>query len=545
MILRYYSLFLSIIFFCVINPSWTEELVIQEATPKGSDLSQSKNTNSVVGEIVFNPTGHTPLSAIYKMPRVYNKSITVFIRGNVPTMTISYTFPEGYGNILPLHGFYSDQVNTVVIKPKDEEQTVYKIKVPPISIVSKGAPIPGIEPAPGTPINIRTRTLVDVLPSPQIQNQDLYFISMPNARTVIGLDRRGEIRYLYQPKSGSPHLVRMKKEGLEMFMYIIDVNKSLQKVNMMGRTIYTYPMNIHHDFIPYTDGRMLILANSKWGWEDAVNVIDSKGKILKTLYIGDAIRNAVSLEDQSLLKNLIFDDKTPYNINGKPKKIDWAHANSLVYDSDKDLLYLSLRHQGVLAINMSTWTMEWFLVSDNINIEKGLKYGNVPKEMIYLKDIPSLASKRMNATLADGNPIGQHSLFLNSNDTLLLFDNQADQKENPFGSRMMEYVLNHNAMRAQVISRYQPEDKNYSRYVSDVDITGDSFQNRLIFFGYGKIRRIIETDIRSATLFDMIIDAPSVMYRIDKFPLYPYREVRRQYSLDYWYKEDQKEYNTD
>ncbi|MGL4563145.1 MAG: aryl-sulfate sulfotransferase [Brevinema sp.] len=493
----------------------------------------------VDGEIIFNPTGNTPLSAIYKMPKSYNKKITVFIKGNTPTMTISYTFEEGHGNILPLHGFYPNQINTLVIKPADEVQKVYKVKVPPIKITSKGTPIPNIEPDAGTEINMRTKVLTDVLPSPQIQNQDLYFISMPNAGTVVAFDRRGDIRYLYQPQSGNPYLVRMKKEAQEMFMYIIDGNKAFQKVNMMGRNIFRYEMNAHHDFVPYKDGLRLVLLNTKWGWEDSIGVVGPQGKIVRTFFLGDAIRKAVDPEDQELLKNLIFDDKTPYIVNNKPKRVDWAHINSLVYDADKDLLYVSSRHLGVLSIRMSDWTMEWFMASSEADFEKGFKYGTVPEEMIYLTDIPSLKYKRMNATLADGNPIGQHSLLLQENDTLSMFDNQADEKDNPFGSRMMEYVLNHNAMVAQVLMRFQPAEKNYSRFVSDVDITGDFYENKLILYGYGKMRRIIEIDVRGASLFDMIIDSPSIMYRIDKFPIYPYREPKRKYSLDYWYKEDQ------
>lgn len=489
---------------------------------------------SLDGEIVFNPTGNTPLSAVFKMKKINDTRISVFIRGKTPLFTISYTFPENYGSVLPLHGFYPDQINTVVIKPANEEQKIYQIKIPPIKIESKGSPQPGIEPDAGVPIKIRTKVLVDTLPSPQIQNQDLFFISLPNAGSVIALDRRGDIRYAYQPKNGKPYLVRMAQENNEIFMYVIDGNKSFQKLNMMGRPVFEYNMNVHHDFVPYKDDQYLILANTKYGWEDGVSIINNKGKVISNLMIGDAIRNAVNeYEDEELLDSLIFDNKNPYQFKGKSKRADWAHANSLIYDRENDLLYVSLRHQGILGINMTDWRMEWFLTDDTLNVERGMKYATAPEEMIFLKDIPSFERLRMHATLSNAGPVGQHAIFLRKNGNLVLFDNQADQKDNPFGSRVIEYAMNKNSMIAQVLMRFQPPEKNYSRFVSDVDITGDFYQNKLILYGYGTMRRILEIDPQSATLFDMIIDSQAIMYRIDKFPVYPYREPRRKYTLDY------------
>ncbi|MGL4394243.1 MAG: aryl-sulfate sulfotransferase [Brevinema sp.] len=492
------------------------------------------------GQIVINPTGTTPLSAIFKLSKNFHKPITVFVKGKTREMTISHTFPAFYGKTLPIHGLYPNQVNTIIIKTPDEDQRVFTVKVPPVSIISKGAPIAGIEPEAGTPIKINTQIFGDELPAPDMRNQDLFFISLPNARSVIALDRKGDLRYLYQPKQGSPNLVRLKKEGSEILMCLIDNNKSLQTINMMGQITKTFKMPVHHDIVPYRDEQSFILANSKWGWEDLIFVIDKRGAIHKKLFIGDAIRNAASPKDRELLNKVIFDDHNPYILDGVEKRIDWAHANSLVYDPQKDLLYLSLRHHGVIAVEVSSWTMKWFMNADEIKISRGLKYGQIPEDSLFLKDIPSLASKRVQFPNPSDNPIGQHALFLRSNNSLMLFDNQAQGRTNPLGSRFVEYVLDHKTLEARIEQQFQTKEKNYARYVSDVDMVGDLSENPLIFFGYGKDRRIIELDPKGKMLFDMKIESPSVMYRIDKFPIYPYMDSNRVYSLDYADWENQK-----
>lgn len=58
-----------------------------------------------------------------------------------------------------------------------------------------------------------------------------------------------------------------------------------------------------------------------------------------------------------------------YIENGIKKNIDWFHSNSLVYDSDTDILYVSSKHRGVLAIDYSEWRLIWWMVNENHTYE--------------------------------------------------------------------------------------------------------------------------------------------------------------------------------
>ncbi|MGL4366950.1 MAG: aryl-sulfate sulfotransferase [Brevinemataceae bacterium] len=507
-----------------------------------SDIVRQEST-----DIVLNPYGTTPLSAAYKLEKVNKDPIFITVRGKRSEYSVFHEFPERYGKEIPIHGLYANHENIVTIKHGENPARIFYIKTPPLKIFSSG----------NTPLKLEAKIKTDVLETACISNQDLYFVSIPNNNMIAGYDRTGEIRYVYKGEdSGSKiYVMRMERDEKQVFFRMIDDNKFYQTMDLLGKPITRHKLRVHHEAVPYSSDCELILANSKWGWEDSVWIINTNpprdpdrpkrkpnAQIVNKLLIGDAIRKVVKPQDLPILNQVIYDDNNVYeyvnpkatNNNAKPKKvrIDWAHANSLVYDKVNDRLYISLRHQGIIAIKMSTWTLQWFMTDEKLKIQAGTKYGEKPKESKYLIDVPSLKPYRMNTTMFNGNPKGAHSLLLKKNGNLLLFDNQADELKNPGGSRVIEYNIDERNMIARVIKQFNTIDFTYSRLVSDVDISGDFHENRLILFGNSTPKRIMEVGVNNNILFDMIINTPAIFYRVDKYPLYPYSGFGKKYSID-------------
>jgi len=461
----------------------------------------------------------TPLSIEYILDKTNQMPLYVHVQGKTDDMSTAHIYPSYHGTSFPIHGLYPNQTNIITIRCGTNKKIYYKIKTKEIIIHGKKKII-----------TLNTKINKDLLGQTDIYNQDMFFVSMPNNNYILGFDRQGDIRYAYH-QSDKHYVMRMEFDKDILSFRLINSNQYYQQIDLMGNFIFNKKMNVHHEAIPYKNGE-LILANSEWGWEDAVFMLDSNQKIIKKYLIGDTIRAVALLKDLAIINQVIFDEYNIYTNNGKPKRIDWAHANSLVYDEKLDRLYISLRHQGLLAINMSEWKLEWFFVDDGLKIKNGLKYSEKPITSKYISQIPSLIPYRMRSEQKNGEPRGQHALFLRKNGNLLMFDNQADTKINTNGSRIIEYQFCTN-MIAKIINEFRTIQKNYARFVSDVDLTGNNYQNKLILFGFGKPRRIIEIDSNNKILFDLEINTRGVLYRVDKYPLYPHMNPKLKYSLDY------------
>lgn len=480
--------------------------------------------------IVLDPNDLTPLSAIAELPDVNTEPIMIVVVGKTKETSIGVVYPAGFGDELPIHGLYEDYTNKVIIKVGNKPNRRFAIITKKQEFTTK--PMPTEDgPREDRPFTVSNTVNIDTLPPSQIFNNDLYFTSFPNAYYMMGFDRTGELRYVYYHPNEHPSMMRMEQDGTNVYMLYTSDNKFYVKRDLLGNEIFKKRYNVHHEVVPYTDGKELALGNSEWGWEDAIYELDKDKNLSKVRFIGDAIRKVTDSNDNHLLNNMLYDYNNIYITNDRATRVDWAHANSLVYDKQSDLLYVSLRHLGVLAIQYESWELKWFLVDETLKTAQGLKYGQKPRESIYLTDIPSLQKYRLK-TGRRNSPRGQHALLLKPDNEILLFDNRSRGPKNPRGSRVVLYKIDTNNMTANIVREFVNEQRSYSRYVGDVDLSGDNHQNWLIYYGFAHPRRVVEVDSNNKVLFDMIIDSGSLSYRIDKFPLYPYRNKNKKYSED-------------
>ena len=478
--------------------------------------------NEKKSSIKLNPLGVTPLSAVLILPKTNTTPITIIVQGKEKEHTIGTVYPANYGTKLPIHGLYENHTNRVVIRQKKSSKT-YKIVTAKLNLKNSNQS--------NEEMSIIARVTKNLLPPDSLFDYDLYFSSLPNVNDMIGFDKKGDIRYLYHNKNEKPTMMRMEADDKNIYMLYVTNHKKYIKIDLLGNIIFNKEYDVHHESVAIGAGREITLGNSHWGWEDMVFELDRKKDVVRILSLGDLIREATSKKDQELLEKLIYDDKNIYSYKRKEKRIDWAHANSLTYDKKNDRLLVSLRHQGVLAIKYKEWKLEWFLADDELKVEDGVSYGQIPEGSLYLKDIPSLQKYRMEAPKNFG-PRGQHALFLKKNGNLILFDNRSQGRTNTNGSRVLEYSLNHKAKKAKVVREFVDKDRSYSQYVGDIDLSGQNLENWLIFYGHNYPRRIIEVSPKNEVLFNMDIKMSGMLYRVDKFPLYPYRNKKKKYTID-------------
>nr|WP_241033676.1 aryl-sulfate sulfotransferase [Brachyspira hampsonii] len=271
----------------------------------------------------------------------------------------------------------------------------------------------------------------------------------------------------------------------------------------------------------------MYLSDSTWGSEDKLVEMNSSGSKVRELSFGKLIQNALDLKtypnDANIFNQIVFgeDVNNIYNVSGQQKSIDWFHANSLVYDSSTDILYVSSRHRGVLAIDYSEWKLIWWMADETL-ATVGLPYNT------YFKDLKSLDAYRVKDDGMNDGPKNQHALFLLANGNLGMFDNQGDEVTNPNGSRYVEYKITgtHGNYTAQKVYEYR-DTSLYSRTMSDVDFTGENYQNLLIT--YANIGTIIEVGKNTKNVL-FRLGLPFQTYRADKMPLY--YDEGRVYSED-------------
>ncbi len=142
--------------------------------------------------------------------------------------------------------------------------------------------------------------------------------------------------------------------------------------------------------------------------------------------------------------------------------IDWFHSNAATYDPADDSLIVSSRENFVIKVDYQTGNIIWILGD--------------PTKHWY-----SFASLRAKALrLADGGlyPIGQHSLSINSDGLLMLFNNgtpsQNQPTDAPIGVRLgysaiSTYSIDTASLTAREVQRFEHGQNVLAPYCSSVD----------------------------------------------------------------------------
>ena len=477
---------------------------------------ESNKEKSKIGEIILDPYGTAPLSAIYKLPQTNTNPITVTVKGLYGEQDISHTYPANYGVEFDIHGMFINSTNTIIVKDGDKE---VKKDIYISNIVLNNHNLPS-----------KFTVAVNNLSNENVSNPNIFFVGFAEGEFNIGISENGYVRYI--SKLGYIFKVYTNDNSIKFYSYSQGI------YDLIGRKIVDFKNVVHHDGIKIKDN-YVVLGSSKWSLEDRVIEVDSNGNIVRDLnaatFIKDIVLSNGNSEEIKKMNRIIFDEDNKYIKDHKEKDWDWAHINSLVYDSDTDILYISSRHYGVMAVNYSEWKLIWWMADSSLNTEKNpsVPWFGVAFEEKF-DDLPSLDPYRVKGAGVSDGPKNQHALFLLKNGNLAMFDNQGDENYNNNGSRYVEYNITGNYGNYTAEKVYEYRDKSlYSRITSDVDYTGNNYQNILMY--YGTINTIVEIEKESKKEL-LKIELGNInnefgfTYRVDKMPFY--YEEGRVYSED-------------
>lgn len=411
-----------------------ESLITKQANIEKSFRIDGYDINNP--NVILNPYGNSPLTALVIFQTDTPVSPTVTIRGKDDLTSFSHTFEQSTNHMLPIYGLYADTNNTVAISYQDDGGQVNK------SLTISTAALPD-------DLALPTEVTAD---RTQLTN-DLYFFTPSSQGYAVAYDVNGDVRwYLDQQATWeinrlqNGHLLLSTERLANTPYYTI----GLYEMDLLGKVYaeYDLPGGYHHDYFEMPSGNLLIATNdfdNEHGTvEDVIVELDrATGNIVKTFDLKDVLPM-----DQGQSENW-----TSY---------DWFHNNSIWYDQATNSVILSGRHQdAVIALDYSTGKLKW-IIGDPTN------WGDEYQQYFF-------------------TPVGdnfewqwsQHAAMVTPEGYVLLFDNgnnKSKQKDayvpaTDSYSRGVMYQINTDNMTIRQVWQYGKERGSdfYSPYISDVD----------------------------------------------------------------------------
>ena len=445
--------------------------------------------------VILNPYGNSPLTALVIFETAKEEKISVVIKGKDKLSTYSHTFDEGRRHYISIYGLYADMENEVVLKMNDKEKV----------------------------LKIKTDKLPDdfILPTKVTKDEDkltndLYFFSPSSKGYMCAYDTNGDVRW-YLSETAIWEINRLKNGHLlvstERLVNTPYYSTGLYEMDMLGKIYieYSLPGGYHHDYFEMDSGNLLVASddfdNEDGTVEDYVVELDrNTGNIVKRFDLKDIL----NMEDGK------SENWTNY---------DWFHNNSVWYDKKTNSITLSGRHQDIVVnIDYDSGKLNWIL-GDNTNFSEEYQ-----KYFFKLKNGEWQWS--------------QHAAMILPNGNVFLFDNGNNKSKNKNEyvkakdsySRGVIYRLDTKNMIAKEVWEYGKERGSdfYSPYISDVDYISDnhyivhsggiSYKNGVIQnqpAGIANSDTLVSDTVEildGKVIFEMIL--PTKNYRLQKMTLY-------------------------
>ena len=482
----------------LINTSKNEVSYVSSIVEKQKDVEEEFESEGYTFDspnVILNPYGNSPLTALVIFETDDAEEISVTIKGKDELSTYTHTFDEGKVHYIPIYALYAGRENEVVISNGDKENT----------------------------LKIKTDELPDdfVLPTKVTKDEskltnDLYFFSPSSKGYMCAYDVNGDVRW-YLDESAIWEVNRLKNGHLllstERLVNTPYYSTGLYEMDMIGKVYkeYSLPGGYHHDYFEMEDGNILVASddfdNEDGTVEDYVVELDREtGNIVKTFDLKDVL----NMEDGK------SENWTNY---------DWFHNNSVWYDKKTNSITLSGRHQDiVINIDYDSGKLNWIL-GDSTNFSEEYQ-----KYFFKLTDGEWQWAQHAAMILPDGNVF----LFDNGNNKSKNKDEYVSASESY--SRGVIYEIDTENMTVKEVWQYGKERGSdfYSPYISDVDYLdenhyivhsgGISYKNGII---QNQPAGISESDtlvsdtveiIDNEVIFEMVL--PTNNYRVEKMSLY-------------------------
>lgn len=316
------------------------------------------NTNFTIDNpnVILNPYGNSPLTALIVFQTKDLTTTTVTIKGKDGSSDITHTFTPAKVHILPIYGLYSDYENKVIISASGitKEITIKTDKLPD------------------------DFTKVTNLNNNDYKTTEFYFTTPEEAGYTAAYDVDGNVRW-YLIGDYKWDIQRLNNGHI-----LVSSDKILKKsysvglieMDLLGKVYYEYvvPGGYHHDAYELNNGNLLLASNRTSGStiEDyAVEIDRATGNIVKTIDLNKILPGKHE-------KNWFKMDAINYDINTNSITVSGYNSNMIV-----NLDYNNLNINWIIA-DKDKVSKEYkpYLLKADGNVD----YPNKPESINILDD---------------------------------------------------------------------------------------------------------------------------------------------------------------
>lgn len=284
------------------------------------------NTNYSIDEpnVIVNPYGNSPLTAIVIFQTKDLTTATVTIKGKDSSSDLVHTFTPSKVHILPIYGLYAGYENKIKIEAsgKSKELTIKTDELP-----SDFAKINRLE------VN-------------DFDTNDFYFTTPEDKGYTAAYDINGEVRW-YIIGDYKWDIQRLNNGHILMSsdkMISNNYSAGLMEMDLLGKVYFEYAIagGYHHNVYELNNGNMLVISNnlSSSTTEDYIVEIDrNSGTVIKSIDLNKLLHNH--------------------------KKGNWFKINSLVYDRNTNSIIVSGYNSNMIVnIDYSSLDINWVIGKD-------------------------------------------------------------------------------------------------------------------------------------------------------------------------------------
>lgn len=449
--------------------------------------------------VILNPYGNSPLTALILFETEEEVSPTVTIVGEDELTTFTHTFEEDTKHYLPIYGLYPDKENEVVISFEENGEQQEKT------------------------VHIQTEALPDdfILPTEvtadkdQLSN-DLYFYTPSSSGYTCAYDVNGDVRWYFTnyalwkiDRLENGHLLVSTERLINSPYYMT----GLYEMDLLGKiyTEFSLPGGYHHDYYEMENGNLLVASDdfASGTVEDYIVELDrNTGEVVKEYHLNKIL----NMEDGKSENWISY---------------DWFHNNSVWYDKKTNSITLSGRHMdAVINISYKTGKLNW-IIGDSSNWSK--KY-----QKYFFKPVGDTFEWQWSQHAAMITPEGYVFLFDNGNNKSKDKDKYVSASDSY--SRGVMYKIDTKKKIIEQVFEYGKErgSEFYSPYISDVDYLAKSHyivhSGGIVYVdgknsnqpaGLGGADKLVSDTVElldDKVIFEMIL--PTNNYRVEKMSLY-------------------------
>lgn len=475
-----------------------KELMVFEQKEKEKKF-QTEGYTFEQANVILNPYGNSPLTALIVFETKEKVSPTVKIVGKDKLSTFEHTFEDNTEHYLPIYGLYPNQENEVVISieadGKKREKTYH----------------------------IQTESLPDdfILPTEVTADKDklsndLYFYTPSSSGYTCAYDVNGDVRW-YLTNYALWKIDRLKNGHLLVSTERLVNNPyymtGLYEMDLLGKiyTEFSLPGGYHHDYYEMENGNLLIASDDfeSGTVEDYIVELDrNTGKIVKEYHLNKIL----NMEDGKSENWISY---------------DWFHNNSVWYDKKTNSITLSGRHQdAVINIDYDNGKLNWIIGDPTNWSEEYQKY--------FFTPVGDDFEWQWSQHAAMITPEGYVFILDNGNNKSKNKDEYVDASDSY--TRGVMYEINTKDMTIEQVWEYGKERGSdfYSPYISDVDyieenhyivhsggiiyVDGENSNQPAGFSKNAELKSDTVELIDNEVVFELVL--PTNNYRVEKMSLY-------------------------